>query len=78
MAVISKKICEQKLSLWLEAEEKIATSQSYEMGSRRLTRADLKQVREEIDYWQGKLNEAELAESSTGRNRVYRFVPRDL
>lgn len=78
MAIISKKICEQKLNTWLEAEDKIAAGQSYQIGSRMLTRADLSAVREEIEYWSGKLTEAELAETSSGRNRGYRFVPRDL
>lgn len=78
MAIIAKKICEQKLNLWLDAEEKIATGQSYQIGSRSLTRADLNDVREEIEYWSGKLTEAEMAETCAGRNRVYRFVPRDL
>ncbi len=43
-----------------------------------LTRADLKAVREEMEYWAGRLAEAEAAENGGGRNRVYRVVPRDL
>lgn len=78
MAIIAKKICEQKLNLWLDAEEKIAAGQSYQIGTRSLTRANLSEVREEIEYWSGKLTEAENAETATGRSRVYRFVPRDL
>ena len=47
MAVFSKKVCQQKLNTWMAAEEAIATGQAYQIGSRSLTRADLKQVREE-------------------------------
>ena len=77
MAVFSKRICEQKLKTWLEAEEAIAAGQSYSMGSRALTRADLKAVREQLEYWSGKLAQAEAAEQRGGRNRIYQFVPRD-
>lgn len=76
---ITVKTAQQHLDLWLEAEEKIATAQSYQMGTRLLTRADLKQVRAEIEYWSEKLAEAQAEESgSGGRNRVYYVVPHDL
>lgn len=78
MAVFSKKLCEAKLKTWLEAEEEIATGQSYQIGTRMLTRADLKQVREQMEYWAARLNEAEAEEQRGGRNRTFRVVPRDL
>lgn len=78
MAAFGKELCRKKLETWLEAEEAIATGQSYQIGSRSLTRADLEQVREEMEYWAGKLAEAENADASGGRNRVYHFVPRDV
>ncbi|MCM1295485.1 MAG: DUF6148 family protein [Muribaculaceae bacterium] len=78
MAVFSKKLCQEKLNTWLEAEEAIATGQRYQIGTRMLTRADLKQVREEMEYWAARLAEAEAEEKQGGRNRVFRFVPRDL
>ena len=45
MAVFAKEICQKKLNTWLAAEEAIATGQSYQIGSRKLTRADLYQLR---------------------------------
>ena len=77
MAIFSKNLCEQKLQTWLAAEEAVATGQSYQMGSRMLTRASLKQIREQIEYWAGKLAEAEAEEKRGGRNRIFQFVPRD-
>lgn len=62
---------------WMEAEEKIASGQGYSIGDRRLTRADLYTVRGEIEYWNNKVKELEAAEQS-GRNRMYRFVIRDI
>lgn len=78
MAIFSKELCKERLNTWLRAEEAVATGQSYQIGPRSLTRADLKQIREELEYWGGKLAEAEAEETAGGRNRLYRFVERDV
>lgn len=65
------------LEMWLEAELEVTTSQSYQLGSRSLTRANLEEIRETIDYWQKKVNDL-LAAQNGGRNKVRRGVPRDL
>ena len=75
MAVFSKELCSKKLNTWLAA---VATGQSYQIGTRMLTRADLKQIRAQMEYWAAKLAEAEAAETTGGRNRLYHFVPRDV
>lgn len=62
MAVFSKELCSKKLNTWLAAEEAVATGQSYQIGTRMLTRADLKQIRAQMEYWAAKLAEAEAAE----------------
>jgi hypothetical protein len=77
MAIFSKEICKEKLKTWMAAEDAIATGQSYQIGTRMLTRASLKQVREQIEYWAGRLAEAEAAEQRGGRNRIFQFVPKD-
>ena len=77
MAGITKEQAEAKLQTWMEAEEKIASGQGYSIGDRRLTRADLYTVRGEIEYWDNKVKELEVAERR-GRNRMYRFVLRDI
>ena len=78
MAVFTRKLCKEKLDTWLAAEESIATGQSYQIGTRMLTRAHLKEVREEMVYWAGKLAEIDAEEKTGGRNRLYHFVPRDV
>ena len=78
MAIFSKKLCEQKLRTWLEAEDAIATGQRYQIEDRSLTRADLHEVRKEIEFWTGQLAADENEEKYGGRNRMFRFVPRDL
>jgi hypothetical protein len=56
----------------------VSTGQSYQIGSRKLTRADAAEIRENIDYWAGKVEEAKVAARASGRNRIYQAVPRDL
>lgn len=50
MAMFSVELCQRKVKLWLAAEEAVATGQEYQIGTRKLTRADLKAVREELEY----------------------------
>jgi hypothetical protein len=45
-----------KLQLWLNAEEKVAQAQSYEIEGRRLSRADLAEIAKRINFWQTKVN----------------------
>lgn len=63
------------LEAWLAAELATSTGQSYTIGSRTLTRAHISEIRKQIAYWQGQVNQL-----STGRKgaRVMRVVPRDL
>ena len=78
MAVFDTELCKRKLETWLLAEERVAAGQCYQIGTRMLTRADLKQIREQMEYWARKLSEAEAEERAGGRSRLYRFLPRDL
>lgn len=78
MAGITLKEAQKHLKMWLKAESEIATSQSYTIGTRTLTRASLKEVRDQIKFWQSKVAELESTAANKGRNRVYRAVPRDL
>ncbi len=78
MAIYTKEFCRRKLETWLAAEEAIATGQRYQIEDRSLTRADLYDVRKEIEFWEGKLATAEAEERYGGRNRMFRFVLRDL
>lgn len=78
MAGITLKIARTHLNAWLTAELEVTTHQSYTIGSRSLTKADLADIREQIKYWDGKVSELENIEKRGGRNRVFRAVPRDL
>lgn len=78
MAGISLKTAKEHLDAWLTAELEVTTHQSYTIGSRTLTKANLSEIRKEIDYWQNKVDRLENVEKRGGRNRVFRAIPRDL
>ena len=63
------------LRMWLEAERAVATGQSYKIGTRSLTRANLADIRESIQFWRREIARLEAKQSGA---RVFRAVPRDL
>lgn len=64
--------------MWLEAESEVAINQSYTIGGKSFTRANLGEIRKQIEYWSNKVQALENIAKRKGRNRVYRVVPRDL
>lgn len=74
MSYFNKEKIEAKIEMWSEAEAAIATGQSYKIGSRELKRADLAEVRKQIEFWEGKLMAVERGSKRWHR----RIVPRDL
>lgn len=71
-------IARNHLDAWLNAELEVTTHQSYTIGSRSLTKANLSEIRKEIEYWTNEVARLENIEKRGGRNRIYRAVPRDL
>ena len=76
MAGITLETAQSQLDAWLEAERKVTHGQSYQIGNRSLTKADLTQIGKRIEYWSNK--GTELSRQRNGRNRMGHFVPRDL
>lgn len=72
------KIAQKHLDAWLTAELEITTHQSYTIGSRSLTKANLSEIREQIKFWNNEVAKLENIEKKKGRNRIMRVVPRDL
>jgi hypothetical protein len=64
MAGITLEQAETKLALWLEADDLVATGQGYSIEGRSLTRADAEEIRENIEFWDGKVKE--LTENAGG------------
>lgn len=65
----------ENLTMWLDVERAISTGQSYKIGTRSLSRADLSMVASRIAFWR---NEIEKLESGQRGLRVVRAVPRDF
>ena len=66
----------EHLQAFLEAEIAVATGQSYRIGSRSLTRANLSEIKERINFWK---NEVERLESGRPKGiKQMRVVIRDL
>lgn len=72
------KTAQKHLDAWLTAELEVTTHQSYTIGSRSLTKANLSEIRKQIIFWQNEVARLENIGKKNGRNRVMRAVPRDL
>ena len=70
---MNREILRNRLEMYLQIEQKILLSgQSYTIGNRTLTRADLKEVRAIIDDLSAQLDVAEL---KGGRQKRVVFMP---
>lgn len=78
MSAYDLETAKKHLNAWLEAELAVSTGQSYQIGSRRLDRANLYQIREQIKYWKNEVEKIELSQRRKGKIRTMRAVPRDL
>lgn len=78
MASITLEQAREHLDAWLKAELKVTSNQSYTLGRRTLTRANLSEIRKQIDYWRNMVEKLENTSKLKGRNRVRRVVIRDL
>lgn len=78
MAAITLQTAKKHLDMWLEAESEVAINQSYTIGGKSFTRADLGEIRKQIEYWSNKVQELENIAKRKGRNGIYRIVSRDL
>lgn len=68
-----------RLQLYLAAEEAVLSgAQSYAVGGRNLTRANLAEIRAAIDDLYKRLEAAEATQNGKGANKVSGIVPRDV
>lgn len=63
------------LAAYIAAEQAVLTGQSYTIGQRSLTRANLSEIRKGRNDWQAAVNR--LVNGSGQGPRVTRIVPRD-
>lgn len=70
---VTLEFAKDRVALYYEAEAKVLGGQSYTIGGRSLTRANLKEIRDGIAYWQGKVDIL-AATGSTGPS-FRRIIP---
>lgn len=76
MAWVTLEEAQENLRMWLDAEKAVATGQSYKIGTRSLTRANLSDIKERIAFWR---NEVANLENNTGDGvHIVRVVPMDF
>lgn len=71
-----KKKLQNRLELYYEAEEKVLAGQSFTIGSRSMTRADLGKIQDMIKELEGQI--AAIEATGNGKRRVARIIPRDI
>lgn len=67
-----------RLNAYYEAEIKVLAGQSYQIGSQRMTRADLAEIREAIAGLENLVDELEALAIGKGRRKVFGVIPRDM
>lgn len=73
------KIYKERLELYYKAERAILEgAQSYSIGSRHLTRADLAEIRKMISTIEDGVDEMEAELSGGSRRKCVRVIPRDV
>ena len=72
---IPYEVAKQKLQMWLDAMDAIATGQSYTIGSRSLTRANLNDIQSQIEHWSSIVTKCESGHKSI---YVQRAIPQDF
>lgn len=71
--------CKTRLLLYYEAEKAILTgAQTYWIGTRRLERADLAEIRKMIEKLEAEVDELTSKIAGSGRRKSIRIIPRDL
>jgi hypothetical protein len=69
----------KRLDLYYKAEEAILDgAQHYEIGSRKLTRADLAEIRKMITTLENELDSLESEFACGNRRKCVRVIPRDV
>ncbi|MCR4436171.1 MAG: DUF6148 family protein [Clostridiales bacterium] len=67
-----------RLDAYYEAELAALSGQEYQMGSRRLTRADLAEIRQAIKDLENQVEQLQAMVNGQGPRKSYRITPRDL
>lgn len=68
------KQAQKHLDAWIAADLALSTGKSYTIGTRSITRTNLSEVMQQINYWQRQVDIA----SGTAKSRTRRIIPLDI
>jgi len=68
MPAIALSEAQDQLTTWLAASKAVASGQSYSIAGRSLSRVNATEIRQQIDYWESKVNQ--ILRASSGRSRT--------
>lgn len=68
---------QEQLAMWKAALMAVSTGQSYTIGTRSLTRANLKDIMAMIQYFGNEVDRQEAVSLGKPHRKVRRYVPRD-
>jgi hypothetical protein len=68
----------ERLSAYYRAELAVLDGQSYSIGTRTLTRANLAWIKTQIDNLEKQVEELKAMSQGKGRRKSFRVTPRDL
>ena len=69
---------EEQLAAWKAALLAVSTGQSYSIAGRSITRANLKECKDMIEYFGKEIDKLTLAATGRTRRRTRQYVPYDL
>lgn len=69
---------QERLKAYYSAELAVLSGQEYSIGSRKLVRADLSEIRKSISDLENLVDELKSIENGTGKRRSYRITLRDI
>ena len=69
---------ESRLNAYYDAEVAVLSGQSYTIGSRQLTRANLAEIRQAINELEKQVDELKNKEAGAGNRKAYRITLRDV
>lgn len=74
MAIFTRAQKAEQIKLWTEALAKVSAGQEYTIGSRRLRRADVQEIRQTLDWLNGQPT-AEDEQAGRGTPQFFMGVP---
>ena len=70
----SREIIEKKLQKYLDVEDALLSGKSYKIGTRELTRLDLKEIQMGRAYWENELNKLDRKSNRRVKIGVHRSI----